>query len=69
MFLRELPEGARFMLKRTGQRFTFLGRYLWKNKWRYACQLEGEGLSTLHHSCHVKPIIKGKLNVTHHQMG
>lgn len=62
MFLRELPRGARFVLKRTGQRFMFIGRSSWKNKWRYYCLLEGEEKPmALHHSCHVKPIIRGEI--------
>ena len=59
MFLRELEMNSRFVLKRNGQRYRLVGHTLFKNRWLYQCLREEDGkLTTLHHSCHVKPIIK-----------
>lgn len=62
MKLRQIPDGTRFVLCRTGQRFTLLRRETVKNRRLIIVQLDGESrLSDLHHSCHVKPILRAKL--------
>jgi len=58
-FLRQLPDGTRFILCRTGERFTLLCRD--RSGWsgtRYVVQREDGSKSGLRHSCHVKPIIR-----------
>jgi hypothetical protein len=59
MHLRQLVEGVRFILCRTGQRFRMVRREPnKKNKTIYVVQLEGSAReSSLHHSCRVKPIL------------
>ena len=59
MRLRQLSESTRFVLCRTGQRFRMLRREAdKKNKTVYVVQLEGCAReSSLHHFCHVKPIL------------
>lgn len=60
-FLRDLKPHTRFMLKRNGERYFLVGPTLWKNKWVYQCIREADGkATTLHHSCHVKPIIRAE---------
>lgn len=57
--LRQLPDGTRFVLVRTGQRFTLLRRETFMGKRLITVSLgEGAKDSHLHHSCHVKPILK-----------
>ena len=59
MSLRQLPDGTRFVLCRTGQRFTLLRRETVKNRRLIVVQCEGEVKETdLSHQCHVKPIIR-----------
>lgn len=61
LYLRQLPDGTRFVLVRTGQRFTLLRRETFMGKRLIACSLgEDPKDSHLHHSCHVKPILKVK---------
>lgn len=57
--LRQLPVGTRFVLKRTGQRFRLVRREIaTPSGTRYVVIRDGENReSSLHHSCHVKPII------------
>lgn len=58
-FLRQLPDGARFMLCRTRQKFRLVRRELVKGRLRLVVQAEGgarEG--SLHHACHVKPVLR-----------
>lgn len=57
IFLRDLKVGTRFMLMRNGQKYTLLGLGMYKNRWTYTVQRDCESYtSTLHHSCHVKPL-------------
>lgn len=59
IFLRDLKVGTRFMLMRNGQKYTLLGLGMYKNRWTYTVQRDCENYtSTLHHSCHVKPLEK-----------
>jgi hypothetical protein len=60
--LRELVPGERFVLLRTWQKFVYLGlgpspyggftRHLVRREYG------NEGITTMHHSCHVKPLIR-----------
>lgn len=58
--LRQINPGQRFVLIRTGERYEFIRRST--EKWggtRYVVKREGEAKeTTLHHSCHIKPIIR-----------
>ena len=60
MTLRLLPVGARFYLLRTMEKFTLI----WRGPsalggFKYVVRLEGQERHwTLHHSCHVKPIVR-----------
>ena len=57
--LRDLPIGTRFMLMRTGQKFTLTSRTWLMGKVQYFVVLGDCGrTSTLHHSCHVKPLVR-----------
>lgn len=62
LHLRELPAGTRFMLCRTGQKFTYIGHGKSPNGCWFAHVVRREWgdcrLTTLHHSCHVKPVIR-----------
>lgn len=62
--LRNLPDGTRFLLLRTGQKFTLLMRIWEMGKTRYLVQDENasRAASTLHHSCHVKPVVRAILS-------
>ena len=61
MKLRQIPDGTRFVLCRTGQRFTLLRRETVKNRRRIVVVREGEAReSSLSHQCHVKPIVRAK---------
>jgi hypothetical protein len=54
--LRNLPAGQRFVLVRTGQVFTLIGRQLDKGHTRIIVQQDGESRqSTLSHQCIVRP--------------
>ena len=58
-FLRQLPDGTRFMLCRTKQKFRLVRRDMVKGRLRLIVQAEGslrEG--SLHHSCYVKPVLR-----------
>lgn len=58
MHLRELPHGTDFYLIRTGQRFKFLLRVKYKGKVWFMVRQDGtRRVTTLHHSCHIKPVI------------
>lgn len=58
-FLRTLPDGERFVLCRTGQKFTLVRRERIKNRMRIIVLEEATGRDGwLHHSCHVKPIVR-----------
>ena len=60
LHLRELPEGARFMLIRTRERFTYIGVGVspYSGSYQHMCQRESGKVTSLHHSCHVKPIVR-----------
>lgn len=65
IFLRNLKVGTRFMLMRNGQKYTLLGLGMYKNRWTYTVQCDCEKhTSTLHHSCHVKPLERIMENTT-----
>lgn len=58
-FLRQLPDGTRFMLCRTKQKFVLVRRAVNRGTLRFIVQRDGstqEG--TLHHSCRVKPVLR-----------
>lgn len=61
--LRDLSPGQRFKLIRNGKKFRYLGKQTSKYSGLmiHACEREfGDyAVTSLHHSCHVKPIIKG----------
>jgi len=60
--LRDLLPGTRFMLCRNGQKFTYMGHGKSPNGPWFAHVVKrefgGYGLTTLHHSCHVKPVVR-----------
>ncbi len=58
--LRQLNEGSSFYLLRTMQRFTFVRRdRSTPSGTRYVVRLDGATKDgSLHHSCHVKPIVR-----------
>lgn len=57
--VRDIPEGARFFLCRTKQKFRLIRRERIQGRLRTIVQADGKIVeSTLHHSCHVKPIIR-----------
>lgn len=57
--LRNLPDGTRFMLCRTRQKFRLVRRALIKGRLRLIVQADGaDREGSLHHSCHVKPVIR-----------
>ena len=61
LHLRELRKGTRFMLMRTGDKFVYLGVGVSQyGSFQHLVQREfGDHKTTsLHHSCHVKPIIR-----------
>lgn len=62
LHLRELPKGTRFMLLRTRDKYTYLGigPSPYSGILNHLCKREfGNGkVTTLHHSCHVKPIVR-----------
>ena len=60
LHLRELRKGQRFMLLRTRDKYTYLGDGVspYSGTYQHLCQREPSGkITSLHHSCHVKPII------------
>ena len=58
--LRELPKGQRFVLIRTGDKFVYLGVGVspYSGSYQHLCQRESGKVTSLHHSCHVKPIVR-----------
>lgn len=59
LFLRELPDGTRFMLCRTRKKYRLLRREMVKGRLKIVIQAEDrETEGTLHHSCHVKPLVR-----------
>lgn len=57
--IRDLEPGDRFYLLRTMQRYTYIGVDKSKGKTRHLVQSEEEiKVSDLHHSCHVKRIVR-----------
>lgn len=61
--LRLLPDGTRFMLCRTREKYELLQRLTEKGKVRYIVRRDGsECDSSLHHSCHVKPLVRATAN-------
>lgn len=60
MFLRQMKVGQRFVLVRTGEMYVLVRREIQSPAGtRYVVQRDGENReSTLHHSCHVKPIVR-----------
>lgn len=62
MPLRRVQPGQRFVLLRTMERYTLLERQIGTpSGTRYVVQRHGsDKQSTLHHSCHVKPIVRAE---------
>lgn len=59
MHLRDLPDGTRFVLLRTGEKYRLLRRGERFGCWCNIVQRDGdEQESSLHHACHVKPIVR-----------
>lgn len=60
MHLRSLPTGARFVLCRTGDRYTLFrrDRDRWGGTVIVVLRDGAANESSLHHACHVKPIIR-----------
>jgi hypothetical protein len=59
IYLRQLGSGVRFVLCRSGQKFLLVRRETVKGRREIVVQLEGVGRkTTLHHSCHVKPLVR-----------
>jgi len=59
--LRQLPDGTRFMLCRTRQTFRLVRRDHIKGRTRLIVLADGEHREgSLHHSCHVKPVIRAQ---------
>lgn len=56
--LRELPQGSRFVLLRTGETYRLLARFHRANRWRYLVERENgkAAFSDLSHQCRVRPI-------------
>ena len=67
--LRELQPNTRFLLLRTRQKYTYLGKKpsIYSGLLVHAVIKEhGDGKqTTLHHSCHVKPIIRIEHDTTY----
>lgn len=60
-FLRDIPDGARFMLCRSGQRYRLVRRERVKGRLRHVVLKDGSELEgTLHHSCRVKPVVRAQ---------
>ena len=59
LHLRELRKGQRFMLIRTRDKYTYLGVGVSQvsGSYQHLCQRESGKVTSLHHSCHVKPVI------------
>lgn len=58
-FLRELPDGARFMLCRTRKMYRLVRRDSVKGRTRIiVLRDEQDREASLHHSCHVKPVLR-----------
>ncbi len=57
IYLRQLGEGVRFVLCRTGQKYRVVRRD--PGQWTHiTVQMDGASHETkLHHACHVKPIV------------
>ena len=57
IYLRQLGDGVRFVLCRTGKKYQKVRRE--PGQWtRITVQMEGVSRETkLHHACHVKPIV------------
>lgn len=61
-FLRQLPDGARFMLCRTRAKYCLVRREVIKGRTRHIVQRDGSEVeSSLHHSCHVKLVVRAIL--------
>lgn len=57
-FLRELPEGTRFMLCRTRKMYRLVRRDSVKGRTRIIVLADAQDREgSLHHSCHVKPVL------------
>lgn len=57
--LRDLADGARFVLLRTGEKYALIRREKYRGRNRIVVRREYESTdSELHHSCHVKPVIR-----------
>jgi hypothetical protein len=64
-FLRDIPDGERFMLCRSGQRYRLVRRERVKGTLRHVVLKDGsEREGTLHHSCRVKPVVRA-METTH----
>ncbi|KVP16906.1 hypothetical protein [Burkholderia ubonensis] len=59
LFLRQLPDGTRFMLCRTRATYLLKRREVTKGRTRLIVHRDGsDAESSLHHSCHVKPVVR-----------
>lgn len=59
MFLRDLREGTRFVLCRTRTKYLLVRREVVKNRQRIVVRRDSCAEErTLHHSCHVKPLVR-----------
>lgn len=62
IYLRELQPGTRFKLLRNGEKYLYIG-YMQSpvsGLMCHYCQREfgDRGTTSLHHSCHVKPVVR-----------
>lgn len=62
--LRDLPDGCRFELLRTGQKFKLVTRAKIKNRTVFKCLRYSDGqITSLNHQCIVSPIIKPRIKL------
>ncbi len=65
--LRNLPDGVRFELIRTGQKFKLINRRFHNNRVEIMCLRQDDGeLVSLNHQCIISPIIKPKIKFKRH---
>ncbi|KVP96521.1 hypothetical protein WJ97_11590 [Burkholderia ubonensis] len=59
LFLRQLADGTRFMLCRNRAKYRLVRRDVIKGRTHLIVQRDGSETETsLHHSCHVKPVVR-----------
>jgi hypothetical protein len=59
MHLRQLGQGVRFVLCRTGQKYRVVRRETRFGRREIVVLMDGSDReTTLHHACHVKPIVR-----------